>query len=214
MRLQDRLNTVDVLFVFGGEVKILSRTKKAAELFKYYSQIQDFSPRVIVTGGVHRDDDKTEACLMNERLIDNGVPAKNIFMEDMAQDSLSNIVYGGRILNELYNTNPLEIAAITDDYHIGRVRGLAKKVWPDNWSVQFMGTGIKGSSIVQLKEYLLTLAMSYDLKDMKDKKGDWNSWDQYLTRMYYPKDSKPPFTFYQLLSTYGSGFMSLIERIS
>jgi uncharacterized SAM-binding protein YcdF (DUF218 family) len=211
MILQDRLDYVDVLFVFGGEVKIPSRTKKAAQLFKYYSQIQDFSPRVIVSGGVSRESG-IEAYVMAEKLVKNGVSAKDILIEDLAQDSLSNLVYGGSILSEIYEEKTIKIAAITDDYHIGRIRDLANKVWPDEWSVQFVGTGLKVSPILHIKENLLRIAMSYDLKDMKDKKGDWNSWDQYITRMYYPKDSKPPFTFYRLLSTYGSCIMTLLEK--
>lgn len=73
------------------------------------------APILMPCGGITPGHDKTEAEVMREMLIERGVPAEIIHLEDRSRITIENILNARALLGEGKN-----IALVTSDYHVER----------------------------------------------------------------------------------------------
>lgn len=97
----------------GGVMKptLIERLKKGYELYK-----KNPNSPIIVSGGVQKGG-VTEAFLMREWLVSKGVPSKQIYMDDLAKDTVGNAIYSTEILATL---KPEKVTLISSASHIRR----------------------------------------------------------------------------------------------
>ncbi len=115
----------DCAIVFGAAVygqslpgpAIVRRVEAAATLYK-----DDKIQRVILSGGKGTDDRMSEAAVMRRQAISKGIAPSAITLEENAHSTWENIQF----------TRPLtknceSVVAISDQYHLGRIRLLASR---------------------------------------------------------------------------------------
>jgi uncharacterized SAM-binding protein YcdF (DUF218 family) len=117
----------DTLIVLGcrlyGDVPSLLlkyRLEKALELYE-----AGMAREIIVSGAMGEGETVTEAYAMKKYLVERGVPAELIHMEDRSHNTYENLKYS----QEIMQTNSLETAIIvSNDFHIFRSLILARKL--------------------------------------------------------------------------------------
>ncbi|MQS76258.1 YdcF family protein [Companilactobacillus halodurans] len=104
---------------------LMGRLDKAIEL---YSDFQK-KPLIIVSGGKSSTSDYTEAQLMQEYLIENGIPEDKIVLEDQSVNTIQNLEYSSiRIRQNLSKDTRPRVIIVTSDYHIPRTKLHIKKL--------------------------------------------------------------------------------------
>ena len=116
----------DVVIVLGSGVKngrpnITLQMRLDASI-EYYKQNSDVY--IVVAGGLARQKDTTEALVMKNYLVENGIPEDIIIMEDKSQSTLENYRFSKEIL-ENKNIKHDSIVFITNDFHIYRAKTYA-----------------------------------------------------------------------------------------
>lgn len=86
------------------------RLDKTLEYLKVYPDT-----KVIVSGGILRDNTISEAQVMSEYLIQNGIDKENIILEDKAINTRTNFKYSYQLMNK-----DKSVTVITNDYHMKR----------------------------------------------------------------------------------------------
>ncbi len=81
----------------------------------------------LVSGGRGPNESIAEAVSMQEYLIKRGITRGRIIMEDQSSNTIENIQYTKRILDEK-NLSDYEIIGVSSSYHLPRIRMLAKKM--------------------------------------------------------------------------------------
>jgi len=117
---------VDCGLVFGAAISgrntagpaIIRRVDGAAQLWKDGSV-----NKLILTGGKGDSWRSSEAAVMRQRAIRDGVDPRVIFLEDSARSTKENLANSLEIVRE----NCDSVVAISDQYHLARIRLLAKK---------------------------------------------------------------------------------------
>jgi uncharacterized SAM-binding protein YcdF (DUF218 family) len=99
---------------------LIQRVKHGAELYK-----KGLAPKVIVSGGVDRGEQRSEAEVMAELATHFGVPDENIILEDQSTSTFENILFSKKIIEEK-GIHTLTI--VTDPYHLRRAALVAKKM--------------------------------------------------------------------------------------
>ena len=89
----------------------------------YYHKNSDIY--IVVTGGLARQKDTTEALVMKNYLLEKGIPEDIIIMEDKSQSTLENYKFSKEILIE-NNIKHDSIVFITNSFHIYRAKTYAK----------------------------------------------------------------------------------------
>ena len=84
--------------------------------------------RVVVSGGQGRNETITEAEGMRRALIKQGVAAERIYLEDRASSTLENLRYSRDIILATGGNTDRGVAVVTSNFHLLRVRLLAKRV--------------------------------------------------------------------------------------
>ncbi len=84
----------------------------------------DFS--CIVTGGQGRGEDCTEAQAMRDWLVEQGIDARRIYLEDRSTNTWQNLSFAKNIL--VKNHLPETILVVSDRYHLFRCSRIAKRL--------------------------------------------------------------------------------------
>jgi len=79
----------------------------------------------IVSGGQGKNEIVSEASVMYRYLTENGIAKDRIYMEDASTDTLENLKYSRKILEE--QKLPEEVALATNDYHAYRAKQYARR---------------------------------------------------------------------------------------
>ncbi len=99
--------------------ELLARVKKAAEVYRRY----DGQVPVMPCGGVTRGHQRSEAEVMAELLMAEGVPADDIRVEKKSRTTMENF----RNALALLGSNA-QVLVVTSDYHVRRAVKTAKRV--------------------------------------------------------------------------------------
>lgn len=81
---------------------------------------------IIVSGGIGTGQEVSEAKVMKNFLIQNGVDKQNIVKETSATNTMENIKFSKKIMQDIGKKSP-EIVIITSDFHLSRAKFLAKR---------------------------------------------------------------------------------------
>lgn len=121
--------TPDALVVLGSRIidgrvppLLAARLDKAIEVY----QQTEPKPLVIPSGGQGPDEALPEGEAMAAYLVEHGVPATDIAVEDRAETTQQNLLYGRAIQESHGRRGPL--LAVTNDYHVLRAALLTRKL--------------------------------------------------------------------------------------
>ncbi|MBR2066982.1 MAG: YdcF family protein [Solobacterium sp.] len=115
---------VDYVVVLGAQV----RRNGPSVVLKYrldtaYSYLQNHPTTLcIVSGGQGANEPFAEAIGMKEYLVQKGLDASRILIEDQSLNTIQNILYSSKLLNKEEDS----IALVTNNFHIYRALCLAK----------------------------------------------------------------------------------------
>lgn len=117
----------DVVIVLGAGVQhgrpsitLQNRLNAAVEYYHINSDIH-----IVVAGGLARQKDTTEALVMKNYLLEQGIPENVIIMEDKSQSTKENYIYSKQILEEKGIKHD-SIAFVTNSFHIYRAKTYAE----------------------------------------------------------------------------------------
>ncbi|MDX2127836.1 MAG: YdcF family protein [Chloroherpetonaceae bacterium] len=96
---------------------LLSRLDKAFDLYR-----NDYTERIIVSGGILGENQKSEAEVMKAILVEKGVPEENIFMEARASSTIENFQFSRVILDSLKEQ---QVILVTSEFHVFRAQLIA-----------------------------------------------------------------------------------------
>ncbi len=143
--------------LIGAQVPPLlaSRLIKAREIHDQ-STAEGVSCRIIVTGGQGADEARSEASAMAEYLIDGGVPADAVLIEDQARNTEENLRFSARLMAPAASERSSIV--VTNNFHVFRAALLARRIGMDT---QAVGSGTAGYFLPSaiLREFAGLLAM-------------------------------------------------------
>ena len=118
----------DVAIVLGCAAKggrpsatLAGRLDKAYELW-----IRHPGTRFIVSGGVSDPNEPSEAAVMAAYLVDAGIPAEQVILEDRALNTEENLAYSLELIERMGIVEG--IILVTSDYHLWRARTIARSI--------------------------------------------------------------------------------------
>ncbi|MGM0123876.1 hypothetical protein IGI37_001250 [Enterococcus sp. AZ194] len=154
-------NEVKTLLVLGAQIRgetadtaypspvLKERLNTAANYWQKHPEIT-----IIVSGGQGADEPTSEAAVMSDYLIDQGVAADKILKEEQSKRTQENIQFS----NELYSLS--DVAVVTNDFHMYRSQMLMKRQGINNVS----GLSAKSETTSTLSNYLREIiALGYGL---------------------------------------------------
>ncbi|MEJ8547239.1 YdcF family protein [Brevibacillus borstelensis] len=117
----------DVAIVLGAAVwgerpspGLRERLDQALELYR-----QGYVPYLLVTGGLGEGKTSTEASVMRNYLVEQGVPEDRIFMEHQARDTYENLLFSKEIMQQHGLSQAL---VVSHDYHLARAVDMAETI--------------------------------------------------------------------------------------
>lgn len=116
--MNNRIDTCDVGFLFGGVSMIPNRADAAIKLYN-----ERIINKILVSGNksyLNPFRKTKEANDLYEYLINKGVRKEDILIEDKSKDTYSNVKYSIKLLSKLYDINKINIMIITSDFHVKR----------------------------------------------------------------------------------------------
>ena len=126
----DQARPVDAIVVMGAaqydgrpSPQLAARLDHVAELWP-----QGLAPVVVVTGGNQPGDRFTEAEASAAYLVERGIPAASIVLEDRGTTSFESLERVARLLAEGTGNNDSSVLVVTDPYHSLRSRLIAEEV--------------------------------------------------------------------------------------
>lgn len=183
------MKTYDVILTLGNGLTedwklpdiVSSRLKKIADLY-----FQKVAPKIIVCGRWSINWDikgitppTTEAEEMKKALSNFNVPDQDILKEEWSRDTIGNAYFAKIKIIKPHNFKT--ILVVCSDFHLKRARFLFKKVFNDEYRMDFLTTPTENSKnpeFMQMEEDVLERQKNF-LQEMKD--GD----DSFLqTRLY------------------------------
>lgn len=149
----DKIGNVDTVIVLGAKVNgykisdtLRHRLDKSIE---YYNKNKDIN--IIVTGGQGNEENISEALAMNNYLVEQGVEASKIIMEDKATTTLENIIFSKDILEKMDKEND-KVLIVTNDYHLFRARLIACILGLENEGLCYESS-LSGRLYYMIREY-------------------------------------------------------------
>ncbi len=122
--LASKPHKADLALVFG--TRHLEAIKKVYELYR-----DGFISKILISGGKNRVTGKNEASEMNKKLIESGVKEKDIILENKSADSLENVLFSKRAIEEKIGfANIKKIIAVVKHYHSRRALMTLRKHFP------------------------------------------------------------------------------------
>ena len=115
---------------WGPSILLQDRLDKALEYFEAHPDT------VIVTSGAQgADEPSTEAAAMRDYLVERGVPAEQILLEERSTNTLENILYSLDVLAEHGYDVTADIAVVSNGFHLARVRMIWGRVCGGTYSL-------------------------------------------------------------------------------
>lgn len=102
---------------------LIRRLDKVVDIYQTYQNKRKPLPKIIVTGGIVGDYDLSEASVMRQYLIEQGVAEDNIVMEEQAMNTDENLYLSARLISQEDLHPPVFI--VTNRFHLMRTKILA-----------------------------------------------------------------------------------------
>lgn len=134
---------------------LASRLVKAREIHDQ-SKAAGVSSRIIVTGGQGADEARSEASAMAEYLVELGVPAGDVLLEDQARNTEENLGYSKAIMDAA--SADYSSIVVTNNFHVFRAALLARRLGMETQAVGSKTAGYFLPSAA-LREFIGLLAM-------------------------------------------------------
>ena len=117
----------EYVVILGAKVKpggipsqsLKNRLDAAVDYLQKYPTV-----KAIVTGGQGADEDRTEASVMADYLIEHGIAEERVLLEDQSTTTYENLLFAKKLLPE----NTASITIISNDFHLKRATILARKL--------------------------------------------------------------------------------------
>ena len=123
--LEDQNQSGDIAIVFGIEYWN-NPLEKAVELYK-----KGLVKKILFTGGVNRLSGKEEGVSMYQGALEKGIPEEDLFMEDKAANTLENVIFSRKLLEEKDILKDIQVVcAVMVNAHARRVLMTFKKNFP------------------------------------------------------------------------------------
>ncbi|CAJ1191636.1 YdcF family protein [Companilactobacillus nantensis] len=127
-----KIQQTDFLLVLGNKCTssrippiLAERLDKAIELYKSFP----VKPKIIVSGGRLKPNVAAEAELMQQYLIDAGIPAEMILSETQSRTTVQNLGFSAiKIRNIWHKDSRPRVIIVTSDYHLPRTKFYVKKL--------------------------------------------------------------------------------------
>lgn len=115
--------------IFGTKPSPLlaSRVDAARELWER----QGRCGAIVVSGGQGADEVASEAAVMRDYLLEQGVPAAAIVEEDRSTTTLENLVFSKALMDRLGGGAPYRVALATSEFHVFRCATMARRLGLD-----------------------------------------------------------------------------------
>lgn len=115
--------------IFGTKPSPLlaSRVDAARELWER----QGRCGAIVVSGGQGADEVASEAAVMRDWLLEQGVPATAIVEEDRSTTTLENLVLSKALMDRLSGGAPYRVALATSEFHVFRCATMARRLGLD-----------------------------------------------------------------------------------
>jgi uncharacterized SAM-binding protein YcdF (DUF218 family) len=144
----------DVAIVLGAAVwgeqpspGLRERLDQALRLYR-----QGYAPYLIVTGGLGEGKTIDEATVMKRYLLEHGVPAERVLLENKARDTYENLLYSKALMDE----HSLHTALIVSHgYHLARAAEMAAALGMEAYPV-----GVK-SRVLMIPYYKTREVLAY-----------------------------------------------------
>jgi uncharacterized SAM-binding protein YcdF (DUF218 family) len=119
----------DAIIVLGaavqGDIPSRSLADRLNTAIKYHKENPEAV--IVVSGGKGPQENVTEAYAMEQFLIKNGVSKDKIIKEEKATSTYENFLYSKEILDKNLEAG-YKVSFVSNEYHIYRARGIAKKI--------------------------------------------------------------------------------------
>ncbi|WP_079526587.1 YdcF family protein [Solibacillus isronensis] len=117
----------EYVVILGAKVKpggipsqsLKNRLDAAVDYLQKYPTV-----KAIVTGGQGADEDRTEASVMADYLIEHGIAESRVLLEDQSTTTYENLLFAKKMLP----ANIVSITIISNDFHLKRATILARKL--------------------------------------------------------------------------------------
>lgn len=108
---------------WGPSILLRDRLDEALD---YLEEHPDMT--VIVSGGQGPDEHTSEAACMRDYLVDAGVDAERIYMEDASHNTFQNITYSAQLMREQGLGMEQGVLMVSNGFHLTRARMLWNRV--------------------------------------------------------------------------------------
>lgn len=109
---------------WGPSILLQDRLDKALDYLENHPDMT-----VVVSGGQGPDEHVTEARAMADYLIEQGVKEERILLEEASHNTVQNLRYTARLLEEEGYDMEQDIVVVSNGFHLTRVRMLFDRVW-------------------------------------------------------------------------------------
>lgn len=104
---------------------LLSRLEKTVQVYRN----QKKKPSIIVSGGKSAVTKIKESGMMRQYLLDQGIPASSIIVEDKSTNTAENLEYSSIKIKHNWKASKLpKIIIVTSDFHIPRAKQYAQRI--------------------------------------------------------------------------------------
>lgn len=123
------------LILTGEDEHKRPRSKKLIELIRVNNLNLD-EYKIVVSGlsGFRPNVDSSESSRLGKYLIERNISKESIILEEESMDTLGNMIFSYKIIEELIKENisePIEIVLITEGFHMHRSKKLFLKIFQD-----------------------------------------------------------------------------------
>lgn len=124
----DTAQKADAIVVLGAQSKykntinpcLVARVKKAVTLQK-----QGLSSHIVMSGGVDRFGEESEAVIMKKLATEEGILSDGIFLEEKSKNTYENLLFTREVLKK---NNFRTIIIVSDPYHLPRAGLIARSL--------------------------------------------------------------------------------------
>lgn len=183
-----------ILLLSGEDVDERNRSKKTLELYSHYSTTVPILIAGSHSGYLGRTIPhgmKPECQQAREFLISQGVPERDIRVEDTSLDTLGNFYFSYPLIEVGQKTVDL----VTDAFHMGRSLWCARRVFGDSKTfVPNVTTKAENTRFQRFMEHMQVTLLSHDMKKHRVREGDYDALTRFMDEVHPFYCQGPPST--------------------